>query len=84
MTLGRNAVGYLTESMHGAGSPQAQRIQIQRGMDLEMKKKLAQHLAGIVPAPAASDGEPAAKPAAGPHRPSGFQSGPNPSATNVR
>ena len=23
MTLGRNAVGYLTESMHGAGSPQA-------------------------------------------------------------
>ncbi|HEX7208985.1 MAG TPA: 4-hydroxyphenylacetate 3-hydroxylase N-terminal domain-containing protein, partial [Nitrososphaeraceae archaeon] len=25
MTLGRNAVGYLTESMHGAGSPQAQR-----------------------------------------------------------
>ena len=22
MTLGRNAVGYLTESMHGAGSPQ--------------------------------------------------------------
>ena len=30
MTLGRNAVGYLTESMHGAGSPQAQRIQIAR------------------------------------------------------
>src|SRR5581483_11725844 len=27
MTMGRNAVGYLTESMHGAGSPQAQRIQ---------------------------------------------------------
>src|SRR3546814_8659267 len=23
MTLGRNAVGYLTESLHGAGSPQA-------------------------------------------------------------
>ncbi|MCB1837004.1 MAG: 4-hydroxybutyryl-CoA dehydratase, partial [Alcanivoracaceae bacterium] len=33
MTLGRNAVGYLTESMHGAGSPQAQRIQIQRQMN---------------------------------------------------
>ena len=32
MTLGRNAVGYLTESMHGAGSPQAQRIQIARQM----------------------------------------------------
>ena len=47
MTLGRNAVGYLTESMHGAGSPQAQRIQIQRGMDLEGKKALAKTLAGI-------------------------------------
>ena len=31
MTIGRNAVGYLTESLHGAGSPQAQRIQIARG-----------------------------------------------------
>ena len=47
MTLGRNAVGYLTESMHGAGSPQAQRIQIARQMQLEYKKRLAQHLAGI-------------------------------------
>ncbi|HEU0144730.1 MAG TPA: 4-hydroxyphenylacetate 3-hydroxylase N-terminal domain-containing protein, partial [Nitrososphaera sp.] len=41
MTLGRNAVGYLTESMHGAGSPQAQRIQIARQMQLETKKKFA-------------------------------------------
>ncbi|NNM51931.1 MAG: hypothetical protein HKM02_06870 [Pseudomonadales bacterium] len=48
MTLGRNAVGYLTESMHGAGSPQAQRIQIQRGMQIENKKWLARKLAGIV------------------------------------
>jgi 4-hydroxybutyryl-CoA dehydratase/vinylacetyl-CoA-Delta-isomerase len=47
MTLGRNAVGYLTESLHGAGSPQAQRIQIQRGMGLEDKKRLAKRLAGI-------------------------------------
>ncbi len=47
MTLGRNAVGYLTESMHGAGSPQAQRIQIARGMQLEFKKHLAKELAGI-------------------------------------
>lgn len=47
MTLGRNAVGYLTESMHGAGSPQAQRIQILRGMELERKKGYAQTLAGI-------------------------------------
>ncbi len=47
MTLGRNAVGYLTESLHGAGSPQAQRIQIQRGMEVERKKRYAQDLAGI-------------------------------------
>ena len=47
MTLGRNAVGYLTESMHGAGSPQAQRIQIARQMDLDYKKRLAKDLAGV-------------------------------------
>jgi 4-hydroxybutyryl-CoA dehydratase/vinylacetyl-CoA-Delta-isomerase len=45
MTLGRNAVNYLTESMHGAGSPQAQRIQIARGMDIEGKRKLARKIA---------------------------------------
>jgi 4-hydroxybutyryl-CoA dehydratase/vinylacetyl-CoA-Delta-isomerase len=49
MTLGRNAVGYLTESMHGAGSPQAQRIQIQRQAQFDFKKALAQSLAGIDP-----------------------------------
>ena len=47
MTLGRNAVGYLTESLHGAGSPQAQRVQIARQMDLEQKKGFARRLAGI-------------------------------------
>jgi 4-hydroxybutyryl-CoA dehydratase/vinylacetyl-CoA-Delta-isomerase len=41
MTIGRNAVGYLTESLHGAGSPQAQRIVIARLMNIEEKKKLA-------------------------------------------
>ncbi|MHA2315963.1 MAG: 4-hydroxyphenylacetate 3-hydroxylase C-terminal domain-containing protein, partial [Candidatus Hermodarchaeia archaeon] len=46
-TLGRAAVGYLTESMHGAGSPQAQRIMIGRLANLEEKKKLAKHLAKI-------------------------------------
>jgi 4-hydroxybutyryl-CoA dehydratase/vinylacetyl-CoA-Delta-isomerase len=51
MTLGRNAVGYLTESMHGAGSPQAQRIQIARSMQLEFKKELAKTLAGIAGTP---------------------------------
>jgi 4-hydroxybutyryl-CoA dehydratase / vinylacetyl-CoA-Delta-isomerase len=48
MTLGRNAVGYLTESLHGAGSPQSQRVQIGRGMQLDYKRGLARTLAGIV------------------------------------
>jgi 4-hydroxybutyryl-CoA dehydratase/vinylacetyl-CoA-Delta-isomerase len=48
MTLGRNAVGYLTESMHGAGSPQAQRIQIARQMQLEYKKRLAKNVANVI------------------------------------
>mmetsp|Transcript_20638 Transcript_20638/g.33290 ORF Transcript_20638/g.33290 Transcript_20638/m.33290 type:complete len:568 (+) Transcript_20638:59-1762(+) len=47
LTMGRNAIGFLSESMHGAGSPQAQRVLIQRLMNLEMKKKLAKNLAGI-------------------------------------
>jgi 4-hydroxybutyryl-CoA dehydratase/vinylacetyl-CoA-Delta-isomerase len=47
ITMGRNAVGYLTESMHGAGSPQAQRVQIARLADMDEKKRLAQKLAGV-------------------------------------
>ena len=47
LTLGRNAVGYLVESLHGAGSPQAQRIQIARQMEIETKVGLAKRLAGI-------------------------------------
>ena len=37
----------LVESMHGAGSPQAQRVAILRQGNLEHKKTLAQKLAGI-------------------------------------
>ncbi len=47
MTLGRNAVSYLSESLHGAGSPQAQRIQIGRNMEIDFKMVLAKRLAGI-------------------------------------
>jgi 4-hydroxybutyryl-CoA dehydratase/vinylacetyl-CoA-Delta-isomerase len=47
MTLGRNAVAYLTESLHGAGSPQAQRVQIKRKVDMEKKKDLAKNLSGV-------------------------------------
>ncbi len=55
MTLGRNAVGYLTESLHGAGSPQAQRIQILRNMDVATKKDHARKLAGIIATDAAAE-----------------------------
>ena len=37
----------LVEAMHGAGSPQAQRIMIFRQANLEQKKKLATKIAGI-------------------------------------
>ena len=47
LALGTAAVGYRTESMHGAGSPQAQRIVIARQGNLEMKKQLAKTLAHV-------------------------------------
>ena len=47
LTLGTAAVGYLTESMHGAGSPQAQRIMIARQVNMAEKQKLAKKLSGI-------------------------------------
>jgi 4-hydroxybutyryl-CoA dehydratase/vinylacetyl-CoA-Delta-isomerase len=47
LTLGTAAVGYRTESLHGAGSPQAQRIMISRQGNLDGKKKLAKTIAGI-------------------------------------
>jgi 4-hydroxybutyryl-CoA dehydratase/vinylacetyl-CoA-Delta-isomerase len=54
LTLGTAAVGYRTESMHGAGSPQAQRIMIARQGNLAHKKELAKKIAGIVEQPAPS------------------------------
>lgn len=47
ITLGTAAVGYRTESMHGAGSPQAQRIMISRLSNLEEKKDFAKRLARV-------------------------------------
>lgn len=47
LTLGTAAVGYRTESLHGAGSPQAQRIMIARQGNLLEKKELAKQIAGI-------------------------------------
>ncbi len=45
LTMGRGAVAYLTESMHGAGSPQAQRIMIGRLANVDEKKVYARSLA---------------------------------------
>jgi 4-hydroxybutyryl-CoA dehydratase/vinylacetyl-CoA-Delta-isomerase len=47
LTLGTGAVGYLTESLHGAGSPQAQRIMLSRLANLDYKEQLAKQIAGI-------------------------------------
>ena len=47
LCLGTAAVGYRTESMHGAGSPQAQRIMISRQGNIQGKKDLARAIAGI-------------------------------------
>ena len=47
LCLGTAAVGYRTESLHGAGSPQAQRIMIARQGNLPRKKELAKKIAKI-------------------------------------
>lgn len=47
MTLGYGAVSYLTESLHGAGSPQTQRIMISRLTNMEKMKKMAREISGI-------------------------------------
>ena len=47
ITLGTGAVSYLTESIHGAGSPQAQKIMITRLADMEGAKAAAKKLCGI-------------------------------------
>ncbi len=45
--LGRGALAYLTESVHGAGSPQAQRVMIRRFSNIEHKKRLVRDIVGI-------------------------------------
>ena len=47
ITLGTGAVSYLTESIHGAGSPQAQKIMITRLADIESAKSYAFKLCGV-------------------------------------
>jgi len=47
LTMGVASVSYRTESMHGAGSPQAQRIMISRQANFEDKKKLVKKILDI-------------------------------------
>lgn len=47
LTLGAGGVGYLVESLHGAGSPMAQRIMLARLADMDAKEKAALRIAGI-------------------------------------
>lgn len=47
LTMGVASVSYRTESMHGAGSPQAQRIMIARQANLGQKKKLVKEILDI-------------------------------------
>jgi len=47
MTFGLAALSYRTESMHGAGSPQAQKVMIEREVDMEHRQRLARSIAGI-------------------------------------
>lgn len=47
MCFGLLSTSYLMESIHGAGSPQAQRIMIERETDMDHKEKLARRIAGI-------------------------------------
>jgi len=48
LTLGAGGVGYLVESLHGAGSPMAQRIMLARLADLDTKVAYALKIAGLV------------------------------------
>jgi 4-hydroxybutyryl-CoA dehydratase/vinylacetyl-CoA-Delta-isomerase len=47
LSMGVASVSYKTESLHGAGSPQAQRIMISRQANLEEKMNLVKELLDI-------------------------------------
>jgi 4-hydroxybutyryl-CoA dehydratase/vinylacetyl-CoA-Delta-isomerase len=48
ITLGAGGVGYLVESMHGAGSPMAQRIMLTRLANMDAKEAYALKIADLV------------------------------------
>jgi len=54
MTIGAHAVAFRTESMQGAGSPQAQRMRIEQQGDFEAKIADARRIAGVTAATSAA------------------------------
>lgn len=55
------SAAYLVESVHGAGSPEAQRISIARSYDFELAERIAKRLAGMGPEVVTKDVEPRKK-----------------------
>jgi 4-hydroxybutyryl-CoA dehydratase/vinylacetyl-CoA-Delta-isomerase len=47
LLFGFNSVGYVVESLHGAGPPQAQKSSLYRLVDFDHKKALAKNIARI-------------------------------------
>jgi len=47
LLFGTNATTFIVESVHGAGSPEMQRMLVERLADLDYKKHLAKVIAGI-------------------------------------
>jgi 4-hydroxybutyryl-CoA dehydratase/vinylacetyl-CoA-Delta-isomerase len=47
LLFGVNSVGYVVESVHGAGPPAAQKSSLNRLVDFEEKKNFAKEIAGI-------------------------------------
>lgn len=47
LTMGSGAVAYRTESMHGAGSPQAMKVMINRQANIDEKKEFAKKIARV-------------------------------------
>jgi len=47
LLFGANSVGYVVESVHGAGPPAAQKSSLYRLVNFEQKKNLAKNIAGI-------------------------------------
>jgi 4-hydroxybutyryl-CoA dehydratase/vinylacetyl-CoA-Delta-isomerase len=55
LTMGSAAVGYLTESMRSAGSPEVQRTMISRRVVMTSERRTSEKLCGILQEPNDTD-----------------------------